>query len=111
MHDGAAHVGELVRGASRQDSSGRRCTSNAHDAGRPSRRDALTADQPWGGRMYEDEETVMMRSCPGEILTLGHAGRGCRDAWHPLGSEALHPRYGRPSALSAPRDQEVSEAS
>ena len=34
-----------------------------------------------------------------------------RDAWHALGSEALRPRYARPSRLSAPRDQEVSEAS
>ena len=34
-----------------------------------------------------------------------------RDTWHALGSDALRPRSGRTSTLSAPRDQEVSEAS
>ena len=34
-----------------------------------------------------------------------------RGTWHALGSEALRPRYGRTSKLSAPRDEEVSDAS
>jgi hypothetical protein len=34
-----------------------------------------------------------------------------RDTWHALGSDALRPRHGRTPTLSAPRDQEVGEAS